>query len=154
MPLQHVGICVKDIEKSLVFYRDALGLTVFKDEIISGPDVDTALMENDAKVRMVLLMDEAGNMVELLDWLEPKARERPPEHRNFTSAGLAEVCFVVPDLGKAEEDLARYGFNFRTPVWPFGKGTDMFGGGYAALRYAKDPNGVQVELMQIFGPGE
>ena len=154
MNLQHVGICVKDIEKSLVFYRDALGLTVFKDEVISGPDVDTAMMESGARVRMVLLMDEMGNMVELLDWLSPGAREKPPEHRTFTSIGIAEVCFVVPDLQKAEKDLAKYGFNFRTPVWPFGKDTDMFGGGYAAIRYLEDPNGIQVELMQLFGPGE
>ncbi|UCG83690.1 MAG: VOC family protein [Dehalococcoidia bacterium] len=154
MHLHHVAISVKDIEKSLVFYRDALGLTVFKDEIISGPEVDTALMESNARVRMVLLMDEAGNMIELLDWLSPQVRERPPEHRNFTSAGLAEVCFVVPNLQKAEEDLARYGLKFRTPIWPFGKGTDMFGGGYAEIRYTEDPNGVPVELMQLFGPGE
>ena len=149
MLLHHVAISVKDIEKSLVFYRDALGLNVFQDEVISGPDVDTGLMEKDARVRMVLLMDESGNMIELLDWQSPTVRERPYEHRNFTSTGLVEVCFMVPDLQKVEKDLARNGFSFRTPVWPFGKDTGTYGGGYAAIRYAEDPNGVNVEFIQV-----
>jgi catechol 2,3-dioxygenase-like lactoylglutathione lyase family enzyme len=149
MPLHHVAISVKDLDKSLVFYRDALGLTVFQDEVISGPDVDMALMERDAKVRMVLLMDEAGNMIELLDWQSPTVRKRPYEHRNFTSTGLVEVCFMVPDLQKVEKDLLRNGFSFRTPIWPFGKDTVTYGGGYAAIRYAEDPDGVNVEFIQI-----
>ena len=64
MPLHHVAISVKDIERSIAFYRDALGMTVFQDEVISGPDVDMALMETDGHVRMVLLLNEAGNMVQ------------------------------------------------------------------------------------------
>lgn len=60
-----------------------------------------------------------------------------------------EVCFIVSDLEKAEEDLRRNSFSFRTSVWPFGKDTDAYGGGYAAIRYVEDPDGVQVELMQI-----
>ena len=44
MPLHHVAIAVTDMERSLAFYRDALGLAVFQDEVISGPDVDMGLM--------------------------------------------------------------------------------------------------------------
>jgi catechol 2,3-dioxygenase-like lactoylglutathione lyase family enzyme len=149
MPLHHVAISVKDIERSIAFYRDALGMTVFQDEVISGPDVDMALMETDGHVRMVLLMDEAGNMVELLDWQSPAVKERPPECRRFTSTGLVEVCFIVPDLAEVERNLMKNGFSFRTPVWQFGKNTDTYGGGYAEIRYVEDPDGVQVELMQI-----
>jgi len=149
MHLQHVGICVKDIDKSIEFYRDALGLTLFQDERLAGPDVDAALIEGNAQLRMVLLMDEVGNMVELFGWESPPARERPPEHRRFTSVGIAEVSFVVADLAAAEERLATKGYRFRNPVWNFGQGTNMFGGAYAKIRYVEDPNGVQVELMEF-----
>ena len=71
MRLHHVAISVKDMEASLAFYRDTLGLALFQDEVISGPDVDRGLMETDARVRMVLLADEAGNMIELLEWQNP-----------------------------------------------------------------------------------
>lgn len=152
MPLHHVAIAVTDMERSLAFYRDALGLAVFQDEVISGPDVDMGLMETGAKVRMVLLTDEAGNMIELLGWLSPPVRERPPEHRRFTSSGLVEVSFMVSDLQEAEEKLNKQGFSFRTPVWRFGSDLPAYGGAEAWIRYVEDPDGVQVELMQVVPP--
>ena len=78
MRLHHVAISVKDMERSLTFYRDALGLSMFQDEMISGPDLDRALMEANAKLRMVVVSDEAGNMIELLGWESPPVKERPP----------------------------------------------------------------------------
>ena len=153
MRLHHVAISVKDMERSLAFYRDALGLTLFQDEVISGTDVDIALMKTGARVRMVLLADEAGNMIELLAWQSSPVRERPPEHLEFTSTSLVEVCLMVSDLGKVEENLARKGFSFRTPVWRFGNGSDDYGGAYARIRYVEDPDGVQVELMQVVTQG-
>ena len=153
MRLHHVAIAVKDMESSIAFYRDALGLSIFQDEVISGPDVETGLMEQGARVRMVLLADEVGNMIELLGWQSPPVRERPPEHLRFTSTGLVEVCFMVSDLGKVEENLARGGYSFRNPVWRFGSDLESYGGAEAKIRYVVDPNGVHVELMQVVMKG-
>jgi hypothetical protein len=41
------------------------------------------------------------------------------------------------------------GFAFRSPVWNFGQGTSVYGGAYAKIRYVEDPDGIQVELLQI-----
>jgi len=153
MRLHHVAISVKDMESSIAFYRDALGLTIFQDEVISGADVDTGLMETGASVRMVLLADEVGNMIELLGWQSPPVRERPPEHLRFTSAGLVEVAFMVSDMEKVEENLARKGYSFRNPVWRFGSDLESYGGAEAKIRYVVDPDGVQVELMQVVMKG-
>jgi len=152
MRLQHVGICVKDMEKSLEFYEGALGLTAFQDHIISGPDVDMGLIETDARVRMVVVADEVGNMIELFGWQCPLARERPREHQRFTSVGIVEVCLVVASLEEAEKRLAEKGYSFRSPVWNFGKGEDWYGGSYAKIRYVEDPDGIQVELMEFVVP--
>jgi catechol 2,3-dioxygenase-like lactoylglutathione lyase family enzyme len=154
MHVHHAAITVKDMEKSIAFYRDGLGLNVFQDEVISGPEVDRSLMESGAKVRMVLLMDETGNMIELLDWQSPPARQRPPEHLRFTSTGLVEVAFMVDDLEQVEKSLAGAGYSFRTPVWRFGSDLESYGGAEARIRYVEDPNGVQVELMQVVMKGE
>jgi len=153
MRLHHVAISVKDMESSIAFYRDALGLTIFQDEVISGPDVDMGLMETGARARMVLLADEAGNMIELLGWQSPPVRQRPPEHLRFTSTGLVEVCFMVSDLDKVEGNLARKGYSFRNPVWRFGSDLESYGGAEAKIRYVVDPDGVQVELMQVVMKG-
>ena len=153
MHLHHVAIAVKDMESSIAFYKDALGLSIFQDEVISGPDVETGLMEKGARVRMVLLADEVGNMIELLGWQSPPVRERPPEHLRFTSTGLVEVCFMVADLDKVEENLASRGYSFRNPVWRFGSDLESYGGAEAKIRYVVDPNGVQVVLMQVVMKG-
>ena len=144
MRLNHVAISVKDMERSLAFWRDALGLQLIEDSMLSGPDLDMALMEAGTGVRMVILADEAGTMIELLGWESPPVRERPPEHLGFTSTGLVEVCLVVSDLEKLEEDLAKKGISFRTPVWVLNvQGVD------ARITHVVDPDGVQVELIQL-----
>ena len=149
MPLHHIAIAVKDMDESLKFYRDGIGLSVFQDEVISGPDLDASLRVRNGKVRMVLLSDPAGNMVELLGWINPVVRGRPKEFKNFTSVGLVEVAFMVSNLQQAEENLAKIGYKFRSPVWSFGSDLASYGGAHADMRYVLDPNGVQVELMQV-----
>lgn len=149
MCLHHVAISVKDMERSLAFYRDALGLTMFQDEIISGPDLDRALMETGARLRMVVVSDEAGNMIELLGWESPPVRERPPEHLKFSSTGLVEVCLIVSDLDSVEKNLARKGFSFRTPPWLFSNVLDNTGIPDTKVTHVEDPDGVQVELVQV-----
>jgi len=144
MRLNHVAISVKDMERSLAFWRDALGLQLIQDRMLSGPDLDMALMETGTSVRMVILADEVGSMIELLGWESPPVRERPPEHLKFASTGLVEVCLAVSDLEKLEEDLAKKGIRFRTPVWILNiEGLDV------KVTHVVDPDGVQVELIQL-----
>jgi catechol 2,3-dioxygenase-like lactoylglutathione lyase family enzyme len=148
MRLHHVAIAVKDMEKSLAFYRDALGLAVAQDAVISGPDLDLAVMETGARIRMVMLADEVGTMIELLGWQSRPVRERPPDDLKFTSTGLVEVCLIVSDLTKLEKDLRRKGFKFRTPVWSFGNCMPSYDGPEVKVAHVVDPDGVQVELVQ------
>ena len=149
MLVNHVGIAVTDMEKSIEFYRDGLGLTVFQDQMISGPDVDEHCGVKDGKFRMVLLIDAAGNAIELWGWENPKPQIKPPEHSQFNSVGIVEVGLMVDDLDAVEKRLAEHGYSFRDPLWVFGKGKDWFGGSYIHIRYELDPDGVQVELTQM-----
>jgi hypothetical protein len=117
--------------------------------VISGPDVDKHCEVKEGKFRMVLLIDAAGNAIELWGWESPPPREKPREHKQFNSVGIIEVGLLVDDLDAAERRLAEKGYAFRTPLWVFGKGKDWFGGPYAKIRYVEDPDGVQVELIQM-----
>jgi catechol 2,3-dioxygenase-like lactoylglutathione lyase family enzyme len=153
MLVNHVGISVTDVEKSIEFYRDALGLTLFQDQMISGPDVDEHCNVEDGRFRMVLLIDTAGNAVELWGWENPKPRVKPPEHSHFTSVGIIEIGLLVEDMDAAEKRLAEKGYRFRDRLWVFGRGKGWFGGSYAKIRYVLDPDGVQVELIQLVPEG-
>ena len=144
MRWSHVAITVKDMERSLAFYRDALGLRLFMDELLSGPDLDRAVMETGARIRAVVLADEAMNMIELIEWQSHRAKHRPPEHLKFISTGLVEICLSVPDLAGLVEDLEKKGFKCRTPIWYL-----EAGGARTPITHVEDPDGVQVELVQI-----
>ena len=149
MLVNHVGIAVTDVKKSIEFYQDALGLTLFQDQMISGPDVDEHCGVKDGKFRMVLLIDAAGNAVELWGWENPKPQVKPPEYNQFNSVGIIEIGLLVDDLDAVEKRLNEKGHNFRDRLWVFGKGKDWFGGAYAKIRYVLDPDGVQVEIIQL-----
>ncbi len=149
MLVNHVGISVTNVEKSIEFYRDALGLTVFQDRMLSGPDVDEQCNVKDGKFRFVLLVDGAGNGVELWSWENPKPQVKPPEHNQLNSVGIIEICFIVDDLDVAEKRLNDKGYSFRDRLWVVGKGKDWFSGYYAKVRYVLDPDGVQVEIVQL-----
>lgn len=146
MRFNHFCITVKDMESSLVFYRDALGLKVAIDEMISGTDLDKAVMESGAKLRMVMLSDETEGLpvVELVEWESRPPIERPPEHLGFSSTGLGEICFSVPDFEKLEKNLKKHGFQFRTRPWMF-----KVMGIETKVTHAVDPDGVQVELIEL-----
>jgi catechol 2,3-dioxygenase-like lactoylglutathione lyase family enzyme len=144
MRWSHVGITVRDMKKSLAFYQDALGLRLFMDEMLSSPDLDGALMETGATIRAVVLADEAMNMIELIEWQSHEAKHRPPEHLKYISTGLVEICLSVPDLAGLVEDLEKKGVKCRTPIWYL-----EAGGVRTPITHVEDPDGVQVELVQI-----
>jgi len=147
MRLNHAGITVKDMERSLVFYRDALGLLPVYDEMMpSGRDLDMYCRETGVIMRAVLLADEAGNMIELFDLQSPPVRVRPSEHLKYPSTGLVEISFVVEDLEQLERDLKKHGFGFAVAPYFF-----EAMGVKAKLLIALDPDGVMVEFTQVLG---
>jgi len=148
MLLHHVAMAVKDMERSLAFYRDVLGLEVVTDSMLSGnPDLDRCVMEAGTVMRMAAVSDKEGRLIELQEWRNPPVLVRPPEHLKFRSTGLTEVCLSVPDLEKLEADLGKKGLTFRTPVWAVDF-SDM-PGIKTRMAHMLDPDGVQVQFIEL-----
>ncbi len=146
MGLHHAAITVKDMERSLTFYRDILGLKVFVDTVVSGPDIDQSVMESGAEIRMVMLGDRtrAGSL-ELLEWSSPACRVRTSDKLKYPLTGLVEICLEVPDLDELEQQLKRKGLNFRYP--PFVLDVPQ-ARQKMKITHLTDPDGVPVELIQ------
>ena len=73
----------------------------------------------------------------------------PPEHLKFRSTGLVELCLIVSDLEIVEENLVEKGFKFRTPPWLFSNVLNNTGIPETKVTHVEDPDGVQVELVQV-----
>lgn len=139
MPMvDHAGLCPADIEESVRFYRDGVGLTAVAD-FTMDVDLEPLLGRSTSRVRSVFLGSPEsphGGTLELLDLGEAELGEEPmgsgTPHR-----GLFLLSFVV-DVSAVLNRLAGMGLGGepRTMSSP---------GGISAT--VVDPDGVTVELL-------
>lgn len=140
--LYHGGVTVSDMEASLRFYRDGLGLEVEFDKIVDGPYLPTVLDLDFDHIRAVYLRVPGGVFVELLEY---HGIERLPAESRPCDYGAGHICFFVDDIDTLVERLHAAGFHARSaaPV-------DITQGPNKGARsiYMLDPDGYRVELFQ------
>jgi glyoxylase I family protein len=105
--LENVGIAVRDLEATIVFFTD-LGLIVLGRDTVSGEWTDTAvgLDGNHANIAMLETPDGNGRL-ELFEYIHPDAIETEPTRPN--EIGMHRVAFSVDDIDEALEIAARHG---------------------------------------------
>ncbi|MFC5381559.1 VOC family protein [Aquipuribacter nitratireducens] len=138
--LHHVGITVKDLEASLAWYSDVLGVEPEWIAEGSGEELGRAVGVPDARLRFAML--RLGNaVVELLCY--DNGRDETFTRSN-ADVGSAHVCIDVPDIRAAYEDLQAKGVQFLAPP------LDITDGPLAgcAFAYFRDPDGVTLEIFQ------
>ena len=138
--VRHFGIVVTDMEKSLKFYRDLLGLRIKIDALEKGPFIDAISDLKNIKVRTVKMNADEGNaLIELLCY-ESHKRERK-ENNEIPNIGASHPAFTVNDIDYEYKKLKEKGvkFNCLPQVSPNGK---------AKVTFCEDPDGVLVELVE------
>jgi catechol 2,3-dioxygenase-like lactoylglutathione lyase family enzyme len=107
--VHHAGLCPADIEASLRFYRDGVGLAVLTDFTMAA-DLEALLGRPTKRVRAVFLGSPSspqGGTLELIDLGEPGFPGEPPgsgtPHRGvFLLSFLVEVSEVLGRLAELE----------------------------------------------------
>lgn len=97
----HVGIVVSDLEASLSFYRDTLGLDVQSEFTLGGDGIGTAIDVEGVTGDFVHL-DAGGALVELIEY-EPAGRDTGGDAIN--QLGAKHVGFLVDDVEAFYEQL-------------------------------------------------
>jgi len=94
--LLHTGLTVRELDRSLAFYRDTLGMeTVFEQEK-EGGYLAAIVGYPGAHVRMAhLAFPGDGHRLELFQYLEPESRGEAGEPRDV---GITHVCLLVDDI--------------------------------------------------------
>ena len=141
--LHHTGLTVRDLARSLAFYRDVLGMEVLFEQEKEGGYLAAIVGYPDAHVRMAhLSVPGSGHVIELFEYLTPQGDHADVESRNV---GASHLCFLVDDLPAFYERLQKSGVgSFVSP--PVEVDTGINRGGYAL--YVRDPDGIMVELFQ------
>lgn len=138
----HGGITVADMDRSLAFYREGLGLEQAFDRILDAPYLRVVLGLEFSQIRCVYLHIPGGGFVELLEYAgveRMSAASRPCDH------GAGHLCLYVDDVEAMHAKLVSMGYAARSPAV-----VDITAGPNAGARscYMSDPDGYAVELFQ------
>jgi catechol 2,3-dioxygenase-like lactoylglutathione lyase family enzyme len=139
----HTSLTVSNLERSVAFYRDALGLDVVYEQEKRGGYLARITGYPDAHVRMAQLEAPGGShRIELFQFLQPVGEAAPVETRDV---GITHVCFLVSDLHAAYERLRREpGVELCSEPVEIDTGANAGGFGL----YLRDPDGITLELYQ------
>ena len=139
----HVGITVADLQRSIKFYRDVLGLRLDRVE----PPHSTRgrkLGVPEAVIEIAIMKYGEKDSIELIQYISP---EPPNEFGAPVNAiGQQHICFRVDNIKKEIERLKAQGVEFVG-------GDDYEENTYGPLKglkwiYFKDPDGTNLEIQE------
>lgn len=138
----HTGFQVADLDRSLRFYEDVLGLTVRVRRVVVDPYVGRIVGYEGVEIHQAFL-DVPGSD-HWLELLEYRAVERAAVDPATANPGTAHLCLVVRDLAALVQRLRVHGHELAGELVEVPHGPNE---GALAV-YVKDPDGIRVELVQ------
>jgi catechol 2,3-dioxygenase-like lactoylglutathione lyase family enzyme len=140
--LLHTGLTVRDLDRSLAFYRDTLGMEIVFEQEKQGGYLAEIVGYPDAHVRMAhLAFPGDTHRIELFEYVTPTSRGGAGEPRDV---GITHVCLAVEDLPALHTRLTQAGVDFYSGPVEVDTGANAGGLGL----YLRDPDGITLELFQ------
>lgn len=142
----HVGVTVSDMDCSIDFYKNILGLTFLGELVMQGKETELLFQRANCKARVAYLNgsdDVMAPSIELIQFIDDEAEKvRGDLHRT----SISEICFKVSDIDKVYQHLLAHGVDCLSEPQFFDFTEAGFGKSKAI--YFRDPDGVVLELMQ------
>ena len=138
--IRHTGLVVTDLDRALHFWCDLLGFKVVKQMAESGPHIDAMMGLQDVRVTTAKLAAPDGCLLELLCFHSHP--DKPRWEGTPYSTGFTHIALTVDDLDQLVSKLTQEGVSFPAPPQ---RSPD----GYAKVIYAKGPEGVLLELVEV-----
>ncbi len=139
--VRHTGLVVRDLERSLLFYRDLLGLSSVKRVTEQGSFIENVVGITGAIIEWEKLAAPDGAVVELLQYHEPFAQPGTDDYFPSDRIGCSHIAFSVSNLSELYDKLRALGFHCNSePQFS----TD----GKVLVMYCHDPDGIIVELVE------
>ncbi|WP_192348246.1 methylmalonyl-CoA epimerase [Algoriphagus sp. Y33] len=127
--IEHIGIAVKDLEKSNALFAKLLGKGHFKTEEVDGEKVATSFFQiGETKVELLQATDESSPIAKYLD---------------RKSEGVHHIAFDVDDIDSEVSRLKEEGFEILNETPKLGADNKL-----VVFLHPRSTNGVLVELCQ------
>lgn len=144
--LYHTVVNCRDLDESVAFYKQ-LGFEILNDRReVTWPAFVAGIFglerANGRGVLMVLPSDPDGPMIDLIEWLEPKATF--PDGGSVRTTVPRIIAFRTRNVRAAYAQLSAAGVRFTQPVYTPQEALGIVG---SACCY--DPNGNIIELIEL-----
>ena len=127
--VEHIGIAVKDLAKSIPLFEQLLGSACYKTETVASEAVNTAFfLQKSTKIELLETTDPTGPIAKFID----KKGE-----------GMHHIAFEVPDIIAEMERLKKQGFTLLSETPKKGADNKLI-----CFVHPKETNGVLIELCQ------
>ena len=136
--LNHIAISTPDIDRSMAFYRDLIGMELLGEGAFEGDRYKHIMALDNPKGRIAMLQVGAVKL-ELFEFATPapKPSQTP---RPVCDHGITHLCFEVDDVENEYQRLKNAGVHFHHHP-------EAFGPSLVAC-YGRDPDGNVIELLQ------
>jgi catechol 2,3-dioxygenase-like lactoylglutathione lyase family enzyme len=136
---RHTGIICKDIDISINFYRDILGLSIIQDFWDNSEYINIITGMVGANVHMIKLKAIDGTVIELLEYVtHPTDLVKTPVYN-------VGACHLALRVANAEDAYLRLTDNGITVLSP----PILSSEGIAKVFFCLDPNSVRIELVEM-----
>ncbi len=145
-PIHRTTIVVDDIEQSLSFYRDILGLSVYDDRLIASEEATLLLGVPGARARIVSLQSQGSvhGMLGLMAFDAPPPNPRRLNRQHVGEPGILLV-FLTGRITALRDQLEQNGVRIKCPPIEY----EIPDRGICAGMTCYDPSGVVVEFTQF-----
>ncbi|MEK7128617.1 MAG: VOC family protein [Patescibacteria group bacterium] len=126
MKINHTGITVLSLEKSIEFYRDIFGL-----------QTENSFEKKDLGAKIVVMSDGSGGRIELFQF--EKSSVLPESQNDLSTQGVKHIAFESNDVEAIWRKLhSKY------------ECTNVTNGTSAKYFFVKDPTNIPVEVYQQY----
>ena len=136
---RHAGIIVNNIDESVRFYRDILGLEIIQEFTDDSDYINKITGITNGVAHFVKLKMPDGTVLELLEY---PSHPTEPHSLSILNVGVCHIALQVHSVHDAYQRLIGEGVNVLSePV--------LSSEGIAIVFFCLDPDGVRVELVEM-----
>ena len=140
----HTGFIVRDLEQSVRFYTDVLGMNVARRMEREGEFINQVLGFPDTHIKGAFVARGEGHQLELIQYISPPSGPGGIERNDL---GAAHLAFFVEDMDRFYAEKSQQGLRFINPP---AEQRDDNGALQRKVAYSQDPDGNWLEFIEDF----
>lgn len=138
---RHTGLVVRNLNESLLFYKNILGLSILSHKFESGSYIDNVVGIKDVKLEWIKLQAPDGSLVELIQYHSHPDNSIREKSSPSNKIGCSHIAFTVSNIDILYTILCEKGYH--CSCFP-----QISSDGFVKVLYCHDPDGIIIELVE------